>query len=97
MAAHLLAVLLSLLTLVPVYGLGPFINPPEQADGSVPVASTDSAYAVGNSWNITWEPLNGTATLTIWQSLPNGTDIGGLQYLPGSRALIVYPFSADCC
>lgn len=66
--------------------LGPFINPPERPNGAVPDGKTNPVYAVGNPLNITWTPLNGPATLTIWQTYPNGSGIGGLQYLPGSRA-----------
>ncbi|KAI9742778.1 MAG: hypothetical protein M1818_003507 [Claussenomyces sp. TS43310] len=87
MSAISVAVLL-LLNVVLVYGqLGPFINPPERPDNASPDGSTNPVYAVGNPLNITWTPVTGTADLTIWQTRPNGSDIGGLQYLPNSQLL----------
>jgi hypothetical protein len=82
-------VIVLLLNLVLVRGqLGPFINPPERPDGASPDGNTNPVYDVGNPLNITWTPVNGTASLTIWQTWPNGSDIGGLQYLPGSCTYI---------
>ena len=87
MVANLVAnsvVVLLLLNLVLVCSqLGPFINPPERPNGALPDGSTNPVYAVGNPLNITWTPATGIPTLTIWQTWSNGSDIGGLQYLPG--------------
>jgi hypothetical protein len=86
MILNSIAVLLLLNLVLVCSQLGPFINPPERLDGASPDGSTNPVYAVGNLLNITWTPANGTASLTIWQTRPNGSDVGGLQYLPGSRA-----------
>jgi hypothetical protein len=98
MVANSIALLL-FLNLVLVCGqLGPFINPSERPDGASPDALTNPVYAVGNPLNITWTPVNGIASLTIWQTVPNGSDIGGLQYLPGSRAShSTFNTSAESC
>ncbi|KAH6716807.1 hypothetical protein BKA61DRAFT_654124 [Leptodontidium sp. MPI-SDFR-AT-0119] len=72
---------------------GTFINPsPQDASvfGSIASISGTAVYTVGNLLNITWVPLaSGSMTIVMWQVDPKQpkTQIGDLQYLPGSSRL----------
>ncbi|KAF3910237.1 hypothetical protein ABW21_db0203695 [Orbilia brochopaga] len=87
MITYLIALFLVFINFGFVYSqnAGPFINPPE-ANGAPPDPKNNPVYTVGNSLNITWT-LAGTVSLVIWQTKPNGSDIGGLQYLPASHSV----------
>ncbi|KAH9222042.1 hypothetical protein DL95DRAFT_441599 [Leptodontidium sp. 2 PMI_412] len=92
-ASSLIAFCLLFSAVVRSQSPGTFINPsPQDASvfGSIASISGTAVYTVGNLLNITWVPLaSGSMTIVMWQVDPKQpkTQIGDLQYLPGSSRL----------